>query len=813
MRHFRAMLRTLLRDKLYTAINVAGLSLAIASCVVIGMYLRSELTYDRHNALHERIYRVEAEFKSDGRSQRVATTPGVLAPMLVEEFADVQAFVRFTPPGSFLTATDRVIRHGDDAFVWSDIYAADPNVFDVFTHEILYGDPKTALADPSSVAVSRTFARRYFGDANPLGETITLDGGVALKIALVFADLPPNTHLKYDVLLSHRRVVVPEEEVDRARALFGADNFTYLVLPERYDLRRFETVATAFYERHMAARAREIHSEGWSAWLRPLDDIHLYSDVEYDRPVGNRYFLLGLEAAVAFLLLIACINHVNLATASAARRVREVGTRKILGATRRALALRFVGESSILSAAALVVALLVVELVVPRTPIADWLGTAASLRPASEPLVLAATGTFALLLGVLSGLYPAIYLAGIPALTAMTRGDRLGGSGLRLRELLVLVQFTVTTCVIACTLLMGAQMRYVASRPLGFEDRGKLAVTLRGTDVIDQISAIERELTASGRVLAATSSDSLPGDDTIGTSYMDVESNDGAMKGVLINHLRMQQNFVAALGMHIIEGRDFSADIATDQRDAFIVNETLVRQMGWRNPLGKRMGLRGRTVIGVVRDFHLHSLHTPIQPVVMYLEQTNFTGMTPELRAFQNRLLVLEVPAGDLSGTLQYVADTIRKFDPEHPFEYRFLDEMLGRQYSAEQHLMRLIGVFSSICVFVACLGLFGLATFTTARRTKEIGIRKVLGATTSQIVALLSQRTVVLVAIGSVLASAIAYAAMARWLQGFAYRVDVGTGPFAAAAAISLVVALGTVALQSLGAARVRPVLSLRQD
>jgi putative ABC transport system permease protein len=807
------MLRSLLRHKLYTLINLAGLSLAIASCLVLGMYLRSELTYDRHNALHERIYRVEAEFKSEGRSQRVATTPSVLAPMLAEDFADVQAYVRFTPPGSFFTATDRVIRHGNDAFVWSDVYAADPNVFDVFTHQILYGDPKTALLDPSSAAVSRTFARKYFGDANPIGETITLDGGEALTIALVFADLPPNTHLKYDVLLSHERVVEPEDETERARALFGADNYTYLVLPEHYDVRRFEAAAATFFERHMAARAREIHSEGWSAWLRPLDDVHLYADVQWDRPTGNRYYLLGLEAAVAFLLLIACINHVNLATASAARRAREIGTRKILGATRGGLALRFAGESLCLSAAALVAALLLVELVVPRTPIADWLGTAASLRPTDEPRVFAAAAGFALLVGVLSGLYPALYLAGMPPLGAMTRGDRLGGSGLRLRELLVLVQFTVTVCVISCTMLMAAQMRYVASRPLGFEHGGKLVVTLRGADVIEQIPTIERELIASGRVLAATSADSLPGADTIGTSYMDVETNDGSMQGVLINHLRIEQNFIGALGMRIVEGRDFSADVATDARDAFVVNEALVRQMGWSNPLGKHMGLRGRTVIGVVRDFHFESLRESIQPMVIYLQQTNFAGMPAEQRAFQNRFLVLEVPARDLAGTLRLVGSTLRKFDPAHPFEYRFLDEQLGRQYSAEQHLLELIGVFAAICVFVACLGLFGLATFTTARRTKEIGIRKVLGATTSQIVALLSRRTVLLVAIGSVIAAAIAYTAMERWLQNFAYRMDVGAGPFLAAAAITLAVALGTVALQSLGAARVRPVQSLRHD
>jgi putative ABC transport system permease protein len=806
------MLRALLRDKLYTAINVAGLALALASCLVLGLYLRGELTYDRHFAGHERIYRVATEFKANGRSERVALASGQLAPLLAEELADVRAYVRFTPPGSWLTATDRVIRHGGDAFVWNDVYVTDPNVFDVFSHEILLGDPRTALADPSSAAVSRTFARKYFGDANPLGETLTLDSGEERTITLVFADLPPNTHLKYDVLFSYAGSAPLADETARARELFAADNFTYLVLPSRYDTSRFAAAAQALFERHMAARAAEIHAEGWSAWLQPLASIHLYSDVGWDRPTGNRAYLYGLEAAVAFLLLIACINHVNLATASAARRAREIGTRKMLGASRGALALRYVAESLCIAAAALAVALIAVEIVVPRTPVADWLGTSVPLSAAGDPLVLACTVAFALLVGLASGLYPALYLARIPALAAMTRGAELGGSGLRLRELLVLVQFTATACVIACTLLMAAQMRYVANRPLGFEDGGKVVVTLRSVATIDRIPAIEAELLKDARVRAATSANSMPGMGLV-SSYMDVERNDGAVSGVLVNHLQVQHNFAGVLGMRIVAGRDFSPDVATDPRLAMIVNEALVREMGWTEPIGKRMGLRGRTVIGVVRDFHFDSLRERVEPLVMYTTQTDFSALAPAAQALQNRFLVLDLAGGDLRGALAFVERTLKRFDAEHPFEYRFLDEALGRQYSAEQHLVRLVGVFAGVCIFVACLGLFGLATSTTARRTKEIGIRKVLGASTSQIVALLSARTVALVALGAAAASLLAYAAMTRWLDAFAYRVDVSAAPFALAAAISLAVALGTVALQSLGAARARPSQSLRQD
>jgi putative ABC transport system permease protein len=808
----RGMLRSLLRDRLNTAINVAGLSLALASCLVLGLYLRSELTYDRHHVNHERIYRVATEVTSNGRSERFALASGLLAPMLAADYTDLKSFVRFAPPGGWQGATDRTIRHGADAFVWTDVYVADPNVFDVFTHEIVYGDPRTALDDPSSAAISRTFARKYFGDANPLGETITLENGEQRTITLVFEDLPRNTHLKYDVLFSYNGIAETQDPAERARELFGANHFTYLLLPEGYDADGFETLAREFYERHMAARGREIHADGWSAWLQPLADIHLHSDVGWDRPTGNRYYLYGLEAAVAFLLLIACINHVNLATASAARRAREIGTRKVLGATRRALAVKFLGESLGVAVAALFVSLALVELVVPRTPIADWLGTAVSLTPTSDRAALAAAAGFSLVVGLLAGLYPALYLSAVPPRKAMTTGAKLGGSGVRLRELLVLVQFTVTAAVIACTLLMAAQMRHIASRPLGFEDQGRLVVTLRGADVIEQIPTIENELLANEQILAATSSTLLPGLGEL-SSVMDVETNDGSMAGVLVNHLPVQENFIDVLGMDVVRGRNFSPDVATDPRLAMIVNETLVRHMGWTEPIGKRMGLRGRTVIGVVKDFNFESLHAPIEPLVMYTNVTNFVNVPPAERAFQVRHLVLNVGARDLRTTLGFIESTLRAFDPAHPFEYRFLDEALGRLYSEEQHLMRLIGVFAAISILVACLGLFGLATFATARRTKEIGIRKVLGASTAQIVALLSQRTVLLVLVSSAIAAALAYVAMERWLGAFAYRIEIGAQAFLTAAAITLAVAVATVALQALGAASAKPVRSLRQD
>jgi putative ABC transport system permease protein len=806
----KAILVGLYRDKLYTLVNIVGLSLAFASCLVLGLYLRSELTYDQHHENHERIYRVATQFTVNGRPERLAMSPSLLAPMLAEDVADFRAFVRLRPPGYWETGSDRLIRHGDDAFYWSRAYVADPNVFAVFTHDILYGDPDTALVEPQSIAVSRTFAQRYFGVANPLGEIVTLDNGSAYEIALVFADLPDNTHLKYDVLFSYSSVVQPASAEERIRDLFGATDYTYLVLRDGYDPGRFPALADEFFARHMTRRAAEIHVDGWTAWLQPLADIHFGAGLNLDQSTSNRNYLLGLEATVAFLLLIACINHINLGVAGAVRRAREIATRKILGATRGALVLRFVCESLLVGCAALVLSVLVVELVVPLTPIAQWLDSQAILDPLREPAVLLAISAVALAVGALAGVYPAVHLAGTPALAAMS-GRNARGAGLRVRELLVVAQFAATACVIACTLLMAAQMRYVASTPLGFDKDSRIMVTVRGADVLAQLPAIERELSAHALVRGVTSSDTMLGLD-LPAGFMDVETNDGSMNGVLVNHLPVADNFIDVLGIELVTGRDFAPEAESDVREAIIVNEALVRLMGWKEPIGKRMGIRGRHVIGVVRDFNFKSLHTPVEPIVMYQNRNNrFANLQPDQRPFKQQFLVLAIATTHVGETLESVRSTLARFDPAHPLDYRFIDDALGARYLSEERLMRLIALFSAVCMLVACLGLFALAAFTAAQRTKEIGIRKVLGASTAQILFLLSWRTLKLVVIGSAVAAVLAYAAMERWLAEFAYRIDVGVSPFVLAGLIVTTVALATVWLQSLDAASARPVRALR--
>src|SRR5882672_1579876 len=468
----KVALRTLARDKAYALINVAGLALAVACCLILGVYLRSELTYDQSHVNYKRIYRVVNEFTINGKVDTFAATSGMLGPMLKDENADVQAFVRFQGGGG---GNQRFIKHGDVGYYWENVSTADPDVCEVFTHKILYGDPKTALVEPTSVAVSRKFAQKYFGDRNPLGKTINIENGSEFKITLVFDDLPENTTLKYDVLFSttQQQFTVPDDINQRRNRLYNVALFTYLLMPEGYDAAKFADVSKAFFDRNMSDISARLNTS-WRAWIQPLDRIHLYSDLPNDISTGNRYYIYGFIAVAVFTLLVAGINYMNLATARASKRAKEVGMRKIMGSKRTALVAQFLAESVLLAGIAVVLGVLLVEAASAFTPLDTLFGKQIALGGLGSPARVAASIVgLALAIGLGAGLYPAFYLSSIVPVSALVSGKKGGSGNSGLREALVLLQFTISIAVIASTLLMARQMSYVASMSLGFEKENR----------------------------------------------------------------------------------------------------------------------------------------------------------------------------------------------------------------------------------------------------------------------------------------------------------------------------------------------------
>jgi len=819
MRNYLVVLfRSLHRERLYAAINIAGLSLGLASCLILGLFLKSELTYDRHYVGHEHIYRVVNEYITAGKNETFAITSDALGPMIAAEYPDrIKSFVRFRSNTNDGGVAIRRADQPETVYYWENSFFVDPNVFEVFPLKILQGDPKTALVDGASLAISETVAKRYFGNEDPIGKTLLTDGGNANRIALVFADLPPNTHLKFDFLFSFNRpfLRLNDNPTVRRQQLTGpqALTYTYLVMNPSFKPAEWAQMSRDFNTKYMADLLKTVNIQ-WRSWLQPLAETHLQSEVGYDRPNGNRAYLYGCAAVALIILIIACINYMNLATARATRRARSVGFRKILGASRLSLALQFLAESLLYAVISLVVAVILVALVLRFTPINTLMDGKVSLYLLHDPsLALWLTG-LALFIGLLAGLYPAFYLSSWAPLTALT-GKQLAGKGnLRMREFLVLVQFTISATAIACTLLMMAQMHYVSSRPLGFERDHRLMVSLRGAATIDKIPSIKNELLRDSRIHVVGVANQTPANgDRAGITIVSTENADGSMAQQMFNVLPIGEDYEKALALKMVQGRDLSSRLLTDVGSNMLVNEALVRKMGWTEPLGKRLTLGGQNgrVVGVVRDFNFKSLHHLIEPLVMLPANNDMTRVNEINKPFQQRHLMLDIAPTQVNQTLSYVRRVMSEADPRHPFEFRFLDEALDAQYKSEISLARLIGIFAGVSILIACMGLFGLAAFTTEQRSREIGTRKVLGATAWQIITLLARRILVLVLMASVLAAVASFFAIDEWLTGFAYKAGINPLIFLLSAAVAATVAYVTVAAQCWRTASSDPVKTLR--
>lgn len=815
--YLKITLRNLYRHKLYAIINVFGLTLGLGCCLILSLFILSELSYDRHWDNHENIYRIVNDYTFNGVSNEAAMSSASLGELLRMDNPEIiEDYVRFQRPGGNQSGT--VFRHDTDTYYWDDVYLASVNTFDFFSHDILYGDPDGALDDGLSVAVSETFARNYFGDANPIGEIVSTDTA-DYQINLVFADLPETTHMKYDVLISINRVGdLPDNEAQLMRMLGNIGNYTYVRARNGTDPEELEPILERFAEDRVGGMARSFGLTDMSArfMAQPIADVHLTSDFEFDEPTGNIFYIYSFAGVAIFILVIACINYVNLATARSMQRAREVGMRKVLGAERGQLIYQFLGESLFFVLLAMLIALGVVYFLFSNEMLGNLFGSEIYSVDLFSPMILGSLLALSLAVGVLSGLYPAFYLSSVAPVVALSGESQATGSG-RLRQVLVFAQFTISIGIIASTLLMANQMRFVSNLGLGFDKENKLIVPLRGADLIEALPALRNELAANPNVLATTTAQNLPGGQ-VGLGAMNFESELGAMEIQSVNVMNVGEDFMATMDIEVLEGRDFSQKFLTDVGTSMVVNETLVRQLGWQQPIGKRVagaggpGLDGR-VIGVVEDFHYASLYNDVGPLMMASFPQDFTDATAENRALATNNLIISVSGQSLGQTLGFIRDIMQRFDPIHPFEYEFLDDNLDELYTAEQIVLRLIGIFAAICVFVSCLGLFGLASFTTQRRTKEIGIRKVLGASSSQIILLLARSIVVLVLIGAVVASVASFILINEWLNTFAYRDAINPAVFLIATVLAVAVAVVTVALQSYRTVKQNPVLALRHE
>ena len=699
---------------------------------------------------------------------------------------------------------------------WDNVAIADANVFDVFSHKILYGNAEKALTEPKSIAVSERFAKTYFGDENPVGKRIK--GELSdYQVTLVFADLPDNTHLKYDVLVTYRELSddlfkPADDQGARFNLWYRRSDYTYVVMPPGYAPSSFKAISDKFFNKYMADHPDRYNSTV-DFLLEPLAEIHLNSQAQRDLPRGNRFYIAGFTGIAIFVLLIACINYMNLSTARFSKRAKSIAIPKVLGAHRGQLIAQLLTESLVFVFLALVIGLGLSFFLINYTSLNSLFEKSLSFAVLSQPGALPILVGGALLMSLAAGLYPAIALSRASLLkTVKARG---GG----VRQGLVFVQFLVSICVISCTLLMYYQMRYIQQKPLGFEKENKLVMTVKGAPAIGRIPVLTNALEQHSNVLSTTLSLGHLGRTTT-FEQAEIENEEGVFVSQSYNWFYIYEDFINTMGIELIAGRNFDEDIPSDANHAILVNETLVKKMGWKNPIGKRLryeaGEDASYIVGVLKDFHFQGLQHEVESMIFWLpvkEDFSAEFWTPTSKRLASRILTVSITGNNVPETLALIEKEWEAFDPDHPFEFHFLDDSLNKQYAADIKQMTLIGVFGGLCIFISCLGLFGLTAFTIEQRTKEIGIRKTLGANSWQIVTLIFKNIFVIVAISALVASLLSYGIMKQWLEGFHYKDSINISAFILAALASFVTAFITMSTQSYKTAQANPVKALKHE
>ena len=809
--YLKIAFRNLFKYRAYSLINVAGLAIGMVCCIAILLYVQHELSYDRHHEKAQRIYRVAADLKFGGNHFQLAVTPAPMAEALVSDFPEVVSAARFRDYGGSLVKKEDEPNVSEERVIY-----ADNAIFDIFTIPLLAGDVQSALTSPETMVISESTAKKYFGDANVVGRSLIFDNRETYKITGVFADMPGNSHFHFDFIVS---LMASEESRNN---MWGSNNFaTYLLLGEGADAEALEAKFPAMIKKYlgpqvqqlMGATFEELIASGNHAiyYLQPLLDIHLHSDLVAElEPNGNINYVYIFSAIALFILLIACINFMNLATARSASRAREVGMRKVLGSYRRQLIGQFLAESIILSGIAMILALIAVELVLPGfNRLAEI--QLQTVYPGNWPLLSTLLG-IALVVGLVAGSYPAFVLSAFKPAKVLKGTIASGTKSGKLRSMLVVFQFAASVILIVGTIIIKSQLDYIRNKNLGF-NKEQVIILHEAYALREKLDAFKNEVMRNPNIESATVSGYLPVSSNRSDTGFWPEGQRASDNSISMQIWSADYGYIETMGMEIVTGRNFSESFRTDS-SGIILNEKAVSMFGFGDPIGKKIytwaytpgqGIdRDRvtpyTVVGVVKDFHFASLRENIGALGLRL------GLNSNLLSFRFKV-------DDVAALIAFLENKWKEFAPDQPFAYSFLDERFSNMYRAEQKVGALFGIFSGLAVFIACLGLFGLASFTAAQRTKEIGIRKVLGASVANVVGLLSTEFMKLVLVANIVAWPLAYIAMNQWLSNFAYRIDIGLWTFVLAGISALLVALLTVCYQAYKAAAANPMDSLSYE
>ncbi len=785
--------RSMLRNQLYTFLTVSGLAVGMSCVLLLGLYVLDELSYDHYHRRAAHIYRLNVDLQWADNRFRLAMAPARMAPALREEYPEVSSVLRVKAGSEVLFSLP-----GKSLYAKEVIYA-DSTLFDFFDYRFLAGHPRRALTSPRGVVLTRSLATRLFGTTQAVGKALTVKENLPLLVTGVIEDAPRNHHLRFEAIMPYYN---PEASGINLQKWDAFNSMGYVMLRPGMERAQLEAKMPAFYRKYVAKALGDDGSSKvtFRISFQPLGDIHLRSShLMGEENGGNMAYVYTFSAVGLFIFLIALVNYVNLATARSTGRAREVGIRKAVGSGFWQLVGQFMAESLLLSACSLLLAVLLVQVLLPLFN--QLSGKQLAFPVWNVPTLLLLLGLL-LLTGLLSGFYPALVLTRFKP-TEVLKG-RLGTSpgGATLRKSLVVLQFSVSMVMIMGTLVVYRQLQYMQRSGLGFNQEQVLVVSLKSPSVQQNATALRRELLQHTAVLGVSRSNGSVGgginDKTTFSFY-----TKGIEQPISTEYFFVDDAFLPVMQIPLKEGRNFSPALSLDTADAVLVNEAMLRRLGWKKASQGLIEVDTRKVpvTGVVKDFHLRSLHHQIEPLVLVYKKD------------RGDQLLVRVAAGQVPAALRHVRDAYRRVNANTPFEYTFLDEQFARQYQADERKGAIFLAFSGVAIFIACLGLFGLATFAAGQRTKEIGIRKVLGASVGSLVGLLSRDFAKLLVLSFLIAAPVSWWAMTGWLEDFAYRAAIPWWIFALAGGLSLLVALLTVSYQSIRTALANPVESLRNE
>jgi putative ABC transport system permease protein len=800
------LLRSMLRHKGFSFINIAGLAIGLAACIIILLFIVDELSYDRFHEKADRIYRVTTAGVFGNNEFAGTYTAAPLAKALCDDYAEVEHATRM------MARNNRLVSYEEKSFIENRFFYADSSVFDVFTIPLVAGDPNTALNKPNTIVITETMAAKYFEDEDPIGKTLSVDdAGQNYMVTGVCRDIPSNSHFRFDFMAS---MITTDWSTNPS--WFSQNAQTYIVLRRDADTKAFQEKLPEFIVRHIGPQLPQFvgvtleqfaeSGQSYGYYLQPLLDIHLHSRLDGEFETNSDITNVYLFSIIAiFILLIACVNFMNLTTAKSAVRAKEVGVRKVLGSNRKQLIWQFLGESFIYTLLAMVIALIIAEIALPYFN--QITGKDLSLNLIGNFYYLPVFIIFVLITALLAGSYPAFYLSRFQPLHVI-KGQKLQQNGKsNLRTMLVVFQFSITILLLIATFVVYRQLSFIQDKNLGF-DKEHLLVIKRAYSLRDQKIAFKNELLQNPNILSASFSIDLPGEN-LGSNSHGIEGR-GNEEIFLIMMMHADYDLAKTLSIEMAWGRYYNRDYATDTA-AVVINEAAARAFGLTEPYTEkliRQAIRpdqnqGFRVIGVMRDFHFESLHLDVRPLAIYLQ--------PENNWF-NRMAI-KVRGENMTETLGYIENKWNEFAQAQPFEYSFMDDTLNNLYENDRRTRFIYSIFSILAVFVASLGLLGLAAFTTENRTKEIGIRKTHGASVSSIVLMLSREFTRWVLLANIIAWPVAYFLMDNWLDNFAYRINMPLFSFVAAGLLALIIAIVTVSSLAYKAANANPVEALKYE